>query len=137
MDFLLYNVVLNSILVGIILITQFITYPLFQFISSDFKRYHKAYTKRMGYVVAPLMVLELLLVIKITAHHYSNVVIMLIGVLTLIIWASTFLIQVPVHNTISKEKPENKILFLIKSNYIRTLCWILKLILSIQILDVY
>ena len=137
MDFLLYNVVLNSILVGIILITQFITYPLFQFISSDFKRYHKAYTKRMGYVVAPLMVLELLLVIKITAHHYSNVVIMLIGVLTLIIWASTFLIQVPVHNTISKEKLENKILFLIKSNYIRTLCWILKLILSIQILDVY
>ena len=60
MDFLLYNVVLNSILVGIILMTQFITYPLFQFIGSEFKTYHRAYTKRMGYVVAPLMVLETL-----------------------------------------------------------------------------
>ena len=135
MDFLLYNVVLNSILLGIILMTQFITYPLFQFIDSDFKIYHKAYTKRMGYVVAPLMILELLLVIKITTHHYNNSIIILIGVLTLIIWLSTFFIQVPIHNNISKEKPTDLVLFLIKSNYIRTLCWLLKLILSIQILD--
>ena len=135
MDFLLYNVVLNSILVGIILMTQFITYPLFQFIDSNFKTYHKTYTKRMGYVVAPLMILELLLVVKITTQHYSNTIILLIGVLTLIIWLSTFFIQVPVHNSISKKKPENQIIFLIKSNYIRTLCWLLKLILSIQILD--
>ena len=116
--------------------TQFITYPLFQFIGSDFKTYHRAYTKRMGYVVAPLMVLELLLVIKITTNHYRNIIIIIIGVLTLIIWLSTFFIQVPVHNNISKEKPKNQILFLIKSNYIRTLCWLLKLILSIQILDI-
>ena len=135
MDFILYNVVLNSILVGIILMTQFITYPLFQFIDSDFKTYHKAYVKRMGYVVAPLMALELMLVIKIITHHYSNAIIILIGILTLIIWLSTFFIQVPVHNNISKEKPKNKVLFLIKSNYIRTLCWILKLMLSIQILN--
>ena len=137
MDFLLYNVVLNSILVGIILITQFITYPLFQFIDSDFKTYHKAYTKRMGYVVAPLMILELLLVIKITTHHYNNSIIILIGVLTLIIWLSTFFIQVPIHNNISKVEPKNLVLFLIKSNYIRTLCWLLKLILSIQILNIH
>ena len=137
MDFLLYNVVLNSILVGIILITQFITYPLFQFIDSDFKTYHIAYTKRMGYVVAPLMVLELLLVIKIITHHYSNGIIILIGVLVLIIWLSTFFIQVPVHNNMSKGKPKNQVLFLMKSNYIRTLCWLLKLILSIQILNMY
>ena len=136
MDFLLYNVVFNSILVGVILMTQFITYPLFQFINSDFKTYHKNYTKRMGYVVAPLMILELLLVIKITTQHYSNTIILLIGILTLIIWLSTFFIQVPIHNNISKEKPKNQIIFLIKSNYIRTLCWLLKLILSIQILDI-
>ena len=137
MDFLLYNVVLNSVLVGIILMTQFITYPLFKFIDSDFKTYHNAYTKRMGYVVAPLMVLELLLVIKITTHYYNNAIIILIGVLTLTIWLSTFFIQVPVHNNMSKEKPKNEVLFLIKSNYIRTLCWLLKLILSIQILDMH
>jgi len=137
MDFLLYNVVLNSILVGIILMTQFITYPLFQLINSNFKRYHKAYTKRMGYMVAPLMILELLVVIKITTQYYSNTIIILISVLTLIIWFSTFFIQVPVHNSISKSKHEGEIFFLIKSNYIRTLLWLLKLILSILILDIY
>ena len=134
-DFQLYNVVLNSVLVGIILMTQFITYPLFQFIDSDFKTYHKAYTKRMGYVVAPLMVLELLLVIQITIRNYSNTIMVLISFLTLIIWLSTFFIQVPVHNNISKGKPKNQVLFLIKSNYIRTFCWLLKLILSVLILD--
>ena len=136
MDFVLYNIVVNSVLVGIILITQFITYPLFKFIDFDFKKYHKAYTKRMGYVVAPLMIIELLLVMKITAQHYSNDIIILISILTLIIWLSTFFIQVPVHNSVSKKIAQNQIVFLIKSNYIRTFCWLLKLILSIQISNI-
>ena len=126
MDFLLYNVVLNSILVGIILMTQFITYPLFQFIGSDFKTYHRAYTKRMGYVVAPLMVLELLLVIKITTNHYSNIIIILIGVLTLIIWLSTFFIQVPCHQRLLTDPSVEVIHRLIASNWIRTILWTIK-----------
>ena len=136
MDFVLYNMVVNSILVGIIIVTQFITYPLFKFIDFGFKKYHTAYTQRMGYVVAPLMIAELLLVIKITIQHYNNEIIILISILTLIIWLSTFCIQVPVHNSISKKITQNQITFLIKSNYIRTFCWLLKLILSIQILHI-
>ena len=136
MDFVLYNMVINSVLVGIIIITQFITYPLFKFIDSGFKKYHTAYTQRMGYVVAPLMIAELLLVIKITIQHFNNEIIILISILTLIIWLSTFCIQVPVHNSISKKITQNQITFLIKSNYIRTFCWLLKLILSIQILHI-
>ena len=90
----------------------------------------------MGYGVAPLMIAELLLVIKITIQHYNNEIIILISILTLIIWLSTFCIQVPVHNSISKKITQNQITFLIKSNYIRTFCWLLKLILSIQILHI-
>ena len=137
MNYILLNIIINSILVGVILMTQFINYPLFKSIKSDFTNYHKQYTERMGYVVAPLMVIELILVTYITLHHKENLFVIFIFLLTIIIWASTFFIQVPIHNTLSKKKEKNKIIVLNKSNYIRTICWIIKLIISIHFFNIY
>ena len=137
MNYILFNIIINSILVGVILMTQFINYPLFKSIKSDFTDYHKKYTERMGYVVAPLMVIELVLVTYIILHHKENLFVIFIFLLTIIIWASTFFIQVPIHNTLSKKKEKNKIIILNKSNYIRTICWILKLIISIHFFNIY
>ena len=137
MNYILLNIIINSILVGVILMTQFINYPLFKSIKSDFTNYHKQYTERMGYVVAPLMVIELILVTYIILHHKENLFVIFIFLLTIIIWASTFFIQVPIHNTLSKKKEKNKIIILNKSNYIRTICWILKLIISIHFFNNY
>ena len=137
MNYILFNIIINSILVGVILMTQFVNYPLFKSIKSDFTNYHKQYTERMGYVVAPLMVIELILVTYITLHHKENLFVIFIFLLTIIIWASTFFIQVPIHNTLSKKKEKNKIIKLHKSNYIRTICWILKLIISIHFFNIY
>ena len=136
MNYILLNIIINSILVGVILMTQFINYPLFKSIKSDFTNYHKQYTERMGYVVAPLMVIELILVTYIILHHKENLFVIFIFLLTIIIWASTFFIQVPIHNTLSKKKEKNKIIKLNKSNYIRTICWILKLIISIHFFNI-
>ena len=136
MNYILFNIIINSILVGVILMTQFINYPLFKSIKSDFTNYHKKYTERMGYVVAPLMVIELILVTYIILHHKENLFVIFIFLLTNIIWASTFFIQVPIHNTLSKKKEKNKIIKLNKSNYIRTICWILKLIISIHFFNI-
>ena len=136
MNFILLNIIINSILVGVILMTQFINYPLFKSIKSDFTNYHKKYTERMGYVVAPLMVIELILVTYIILHHKENLFVIFIFLLTIIIWASTFFIQVPIHNTLSKKKEKDKIIKLNKSNYIRTICWILKLIISIHFFNI-
>ena len=137
MNILLYNVIFNAILVGVIIMTQFITYPLFQIIESDFTKYHQKYTKLMSYVVAPLMIIELILVLIITINYYDNLLVILNASLIIIIWSSTFFLQVPKHNLISQKKIKSEIVFLIRSNYIRTLCWILKLIISLQILDFY
>ena len=136
MNYILFNIIINSILVGVILMTQFINYPLFKSIKSDFTDYHKKYTERMGYVVAPLMIIELVLVTYIIIHHKENLFVIFIFLLTIIIWASTFFIQVPIHNTLSKKKEKNKIIKLNKSNYIRTICWILKLIISIHFFNI-
>ncbi len=136
MNYILFNIIINSILVGVILMTQFVNYPLFKSIKSDFTNYHKKYTERMGYVVAPLMVIELILVTYIILHHKENLFVIFIFLLTIIIWASTFFIQVPIHNTLSKKKEKDKIIKLNKSNYIRTICWILKLIISIHFFNI-
>ena len=62
MDLTTLNVLLNSILVGIILITQFVNYPLFKKIDQNFEgQFIRNTLRKWGFVVAPIMVLEVLL----------------------------------------------------------------------------
>ena len=135
MDLITINVLLNSILVGIILITQFVNYPLFKKIDQNFEIIHKEYTKKMGYLVAPIMVLEAITVSSMYIYYPKSNVLILIICLTIIIWLSTFLIQVPIHKTISFKKDSKKIKRLISTNYIRTISWCSKLYLSMLLLS--
>ena len=134
MNIPLYNLILNSILVGIILITQFISYPLFKNVGLDFSVFHKKYVNLMGFVVAPIMILELVIVSILFINDFDNTIIRAIAVSVVLIWTSTFLIQVPIHNKLSILKDLEKINLLIKSNIIRTFLWTIKLILSTLIL---
>lgn len=134
MNIPLYNLILNSILVGIILITQFISYPLFKNVGLDFAFFHKKYVNLIGFVVAPIMILELVIVFILFINDFDNTIIRAITVSVVLIWTSTFLIQVPIHNKLSIAKDLEKINLLIKSNIIRTFFWIIKLILSTLIL---
>jgi|TARA_B110000444_G_scaffold228943_1_gene235060 hypothetical protein len=134
MNIPLYNLILNSILVGIILITQFISYPLFKNVGLDFSVFHKKYVNLMGFVVAPIMILELVIVSILFINDFDNTIIRAIAASVVLIWTSTFLIQVPIHNKLSILKDLEKINLLIKSNIIRTFLWTIKLILSTLIL---
>lgn len=134
MDYVLINIILNAILVGIIILTQFVNYPLFKKINYNFKNYHSEYTTRMGYVVAPIMILELIIVVLIISNYPINNIIIAIIAITSLIWASTFLIQVPIHNKISFKKDTRKVNKLIQSNLIRTALWCTKLALSILLI---
>jgi hypothetical protein len=134
MNIPLYNLILNSILVGIILITQFISYPLFKNVGLDFSIFHKKYVNLMGFVVAPIMILELVIVSILFINDFDNTIIRAIAASVVLIWTSTFLIQVPIHNKLSILKDLEKINLLIKSNIIRTFLWTIKLILSTLIL---
>ena len=135
MDLTTLNVLLNSILVGIILITQFVNYPLFKKIDQNFEIIHKEYTTKMGYVVAPIMVLEAVTVFSMYIYYPKSNELVFITCLTIIIWLSTFLIQVPIHKTISFKKDSEKINKLISTNYIRTISWCSKLYLSMLLVS--
>ena len=88
----------------------------------------------MGFVVAPLMIIELTIVLIMLFYNYEDNLIKTTGLLTLIIWSSTFLIQVPIHNEIKNSKYIN-LEKLTKSNWIRTVSWLIKLTIAIVILE--
>ena len=124
-------------MVGISLITHFVTYPSFKLIkSSIFSEFHKSYTNKMLLIVAPVMILELIsslfLVIFDVSDNNTE-----IGLLIslLLIWFLTFFIIVPIHNklTVNYNKDLNQ--KLIKYNGLRTIFWIIKLILFIGFCD--
>jgi len=134
MNILIFNLIINSILIGIILTTQIVNYPLFKFVHKDFSAFHKKYVKLIGLIVAPIMIIEALIILAMLFQDLNSLLIQLSAVLVIIIWTSTFLIQVPIHNQLSLSKKKNLNL-LIYSNWIRTICWILKLIISIMIVN--
>ena len=127
----------NLIMVGVSLITHFVTYPSFRLIKSSlFSEFHKSYTNKMLFIVAPVMILELIsslfLVIFDVSDNNTE-----IGLLIslLLIWFLTFFIIVPIHNklTVNYNKDLNQ--KLIKYNGLRTIFWIIKLTLFIGFCD--
>ena len=127
----------NLIMVGVSLITHFVTYPSFKLIKSNtFFYFYKSYTKKMLFIVAPVMILELIssLLLVIFDISDNNTEIGLLITLILI-WLLTFFTIVPIHNklTVNYNKDLNQ--KLIKLNGLRTILWILKLILFIGFCD--
>ena len=127
----------NLIMVGVSLITHFVTYPSFRLIKSNtFSEFHKSYTKKMLFIVAPVMILELisslLLVIFDISDNHTEIGLLITLIL---IWFLTFFTIVPIHNklTVNYNKDLNQ--KLIKLNGLRTILWILKLILFIGFCD--
>ena len=128
---LISNLVLNSILLGIILMTQFVNYPLLDSYNENFHTTHQNYMKRMGYVAGPIMVLEFLIISFLFLSNFENKVIAAMFLITCLIWLSTFLIQVPVHQGLTNRKEKKLIQKLINTNWIRTILWSVKLVLSL------
>ena len=127
----------NLIMVGISLITHFVTYPSFKLIkSSSFSEFHKSYTNKMLFIVAPVMILELISSLLLVNFDKSdnNLEIGFLIILMLI-WLLTFFIIVPIHNklTVNYNKDLNQ--KLIKYNGLRTILWMIKLILFIGFCD--
>ena len=127
----------NLIMVGVSLITHFVTYPSFKLIKSSlFSEFHKSYTNKMLFIVAPVMILELISSLFLVIFDISdnNTEIGLL-ISLLLIWFLTFFIIVPIHNklTVNYNKDLNQ--KLIKFNGLRTIFWIIKLILFIGFCD--
>ena len=127
---LLIQILATAMMTGIIWFVQIVHYPLFTKIPKEgFTRYEQAHTVRTGWVVAPLMVLELgtaLLLLFYRPLSTSPIYLAALGCLILI-WLSTFLVQVPLHGVLEKQSDHRAMLLLDRTNWIRTILWSLRL----------
>ena len=127
---LLIQILATAMMTGIIWFVQIVHYPLFTKIPKEgFTRYEQAHTVRTGWVVAPLMVLELgtaLLLLFYRPLSISPIYLAALGCLILI-WLSTFLVQVPLHGVLEKQSDHRAMLILDRTNWIRTILWSLRL----------
>ena len=125
------QIVCNSYLVSLVLMTQFITYPTFLNIDKDkFSDYHRKYVNNISFIVAPVMLIELS-TLSLIAYFSSEFLIIKSLFLLLVIWLTTFFIMIPSHNRISKSFNIKEIKSLINYNWIRTILWSFKLLVII------
>ena len=111
---------------GLIWFVQIVHYPLFEKVGKEvFVEYEKSHTQLTGYLVAPMMIAEFAFT-SLWLYQSPNLSLWMAFVLLLIIWASTFFVQVPLHGHLSKNYKARHIKKLVRSNWIRTIAWTLK-----------
>jgi hypothetical protein len=132
----MFNLALSWGLLILIWLVQVIIYPGFHRIPPDiFIDYHRWYVNRISCIVLPLMISE----IGITTWWLMDAGTpgaIISTLLVVIIWSSTFLLQVPIHNRLKSGKKEALIRRLVVTNWIRTIAWSLKsLVITLSVIN--
>jgi hypothetical protein len=121
---------------GLIWLVQVVSYPLFARAQGPgFAAYHEAHTRLIGWIVGPLMLVEVLAslawlsspdISKLTAY----------GGLALVVlaWGVTGFCSVPMHNTLGHGFDAKAHAFLVSSNWLRTLAWTARSALVLYVL---
>ena len=131
--YFLIQFISNSVLLGIILVTQFITYPSFLSVSEHkFYHFHNKYVNRISFIVIPFMIFELFSLGYIS-YILNDFLLIKSLIILLSIWLSTFIIMVPLHNKLSLNYEKEIVVKLINYNWLRTILWSMKLVLILYI----
>jgi hypothetical protein len=130
---LILQIASTLILVGVIWIIQLVQYPFFSEVSTEnFPKYHAAHTFWITPVVAPAMIVELITSILIIFYPPGNIDYKLLYfglILAITVWASTFFLQVPMHNKLAQGFDAEAHQTLVNTNWIRTIAWSMRGIL--------
>ena len=120
------NLIVSSILLGLILVIHFVHYKSFNFIDIEkFVEFHKFHTKNISFLVIPLMIIEVVISIIICYFYFSILSLINLSLVALI-WITTFLLQVPSHNKLSTGKSITEIEKLVSGNVFRVYLWFFK-----------
>ncbi len=124
---LLIHVAATVYMFGVIVTIQLVQYPLFAVVGDlRFPSYHKEHMRRIGFVVVVPMVVELASAVALIVWRPAGVGPGLLWTglsVVLLIWFSTWLLQVPQHNALTKGFDSVVHARLVRSNWIRTGCW--------------
>ena len=132
---LLINIFSAFFATGLIWTIQLVHYPSMHFVSRDkFELFHYFHQLRISIIAMPLMAIELITTIILFMQNIDNessLIFKINLIIVTLIWFSTFFIQVPLHQKLSKGKKTSLIDKLVLTNWFRTVLWTLRSILII------
>ena len=121
-------------MVGIIWFVQVVHYPLFAGVGERaFKRYHANHTGRTTRVVGPPMFVEAVASGLLLWHRPAAIPFPAAAgglLLVILLWASTALVQIPLHEQLGQQFDAPAARRLVTTNYLRTAAWSLRGILA-------
>ncbi len=137
---LLLNMATTLVMTGIIWFVQIVHYPLFLSVEAEsFAHYEALHATRTGWIVAPVMLIELAtaltllwLPLRPAAIGRSSVwiAVALLGA----IWLSTAILQVSIHNGLARGYDPALISRLVATNWIRTIAWTMRSVIVLRLL---
>lgn len=132
---LLLHTAASWFMIGVIWFVQVVHYPLMARVGqADFATYEQHHTRLTGYIVGPAMVIELLTAVALLRWRPATISAEwpLGGLLLLaVIWGSTWAIQIPCHEHLTRGFDESVHRWLVRSNIVRTVCWSLRGVLGL------
>ena len=134
------HVVATFCLVGLIWTVQLVHYPTFAYVDADrFVEFEEFHQRRISWVVATLMVVELLtgMALLVVRPEYVPLWAGVLGLLLIgVVWLSTFLVQVPLHGRLAESFDSDAAAALVRTNWVRTVVWSLRGLLIVTWLGV-
>ena len=124
-------------LCGLIWVIQVVHYPLMEHVDEGrFREFHAWHTRRISWLVVPLMMVELGAAAVLLWRCPPGVppVLPVTGaMLVVVIWSSTFGLQVPRHRELAGGWNPRAHRCLVRSNWIRTWAWTLRSAIALTI----
>lgn len=125
---LLLQVVVGAAMAGVIWIVQLVHYPLMAAVARErFVEFEREHCRRIAFVVMPLMLAEAALAVWFVLAQASSATFRVLAWtgagLVLVLWASTFFVQVPCHRMLENGFDAAAHARLVCTNWIRTVGW--------------
>lgn len=110
---------------------QLVIYPSFKFYNPEnLLKWHRLYTQKITFIVLPLMLAQLIITI-VHVWQATSIFTILSLVIVVLLWLLTFMVFVPLHQSIDKALNDNTtVAKLVEKNKIRTFLWSLLFVLS-------
>lgn len=130
---ILVELLSTAYLTGLIWFVQVVHYPLFAAVGVDrFCDYEKRHVRLTSLVVGPPMLIEAASAIALgfMQIHQQIRMLNLVGIgLLIVIWLSTWSLQVPCHRLLECNHSDTVIGKLVKTNWLRTIAWTIRMLL--------
>ncbi len=137
----LINLASTWFMVGLIWIIQIVHYPLFRDVGpEEFRTFHGSHKILISPLVGSVMLFELissLILFFQIPKGVPNWTVVISIILLTVIWSSTLILQVPYHEKLGSGFDNEIHNLLVKTNWIRTVCWSIRGFLVLLMLNYY